>query len=60
MRVIFSDRCIYFLFKTDNNSIEFKIIGSFLSLWIEIKIITIVSLWIWVLQNFKNQNLLKF
>lgn len=60
MRVIFSDRCIYFLFKTDNNSIEFKIIGSFLSLWIEIKIITTVSLWIWVLQNFKNQNLLKF
>lgn len=60
MRVIFSDRCIYFLFKTDNNSIEFKIIGSFLSLWIEIKIIITVSLWIWVLQNFKNQNLLKF
>lgn len=60
MRVIFSDGWIYFLFKTDNNSIEFKIIGSFLSLWIEIKIIITVSLWIWVLQNFKNQNLLKF
>lgn len=60
MKVIFSDGWIYFLFKTDNNSIEFKIIGSFLSLWIEIKIITTVSLWIWVLQNFKNQNILKF
>lgn len=60
MRMIFSDGWIYFLFKTDNTSIEFKIIGSFLSLWIEIKIITTVSLWIWVLQNFKNQNILKF